>query len=52
MVSSVAEWSSALESSSAVFGKQSVGSSPGRGTCVLKKDTLLLLLQPSDGTDV
>ena len=31
----------APDSSSGVFDQQSVGSSPGRETCVLEQDTLL-----------
>ncbi len=35
----VAEWIRSLDSSSGVSDQQSVGSSPGRDTCVLKQDT-------------
>ena len=35
----VAEWSSALDSSSGLSDQQSVGSSPVLDTCVLKQDT-------------
>ncbi len=41
------EW---FKASSGVSDQQSVGSSPGRGTCVIEQDTLPLLLRPLDGT--
>ncbi len=36
----MSEWIRAPDSSSGVSDQQSVGSSPGRDTCVLKKDSL------------
>ncbi len=46
----MAERLRAPESSSGVSDQQSVGSSPGHGTCVLEHDALPLLLCLSDGT--
>ena len=40
----------APNSSSGVSDQQSVGSSPGCGTCVLEQDDLPYLQCPSDGT--
>ncbi len=40
----------ALDSSSGVYDQQSVGLSPGRGTCLLEQDILPSLLCPFDGT--
>ena len=43
----VAELSSKLDSSSGVSNQQSVGSSPGLDSCVIKQGTWPLLLRPS-----
>ncbi len=40
LMSVVAEWLSAPDSSSGVSDQQSEGSSPSHGTCVFEQDTL------------